>query len=295
MIFTKDDIVQKIFATIPGIQGNEVYECLFNMCSNPLCTCSSVTIQFVPYPLSSEQVIPALDKRITLNVESKQVDIGTDPVNAHETETDFQQTVRALLQDDDYQFLAQEHFLYKRDITTHADISSLHANFSIDDIERNTTMLGYTDVLPYGEYFTLTLETHQYMLFDQYCVKPHCSCVDAVVSCVLLNEQGHGGEDVAAYTINYKKRRWERVEQIPPVSGAIGQVGVIKRATEAIYPAFYHRLQARHTHLKILYANCLKEKGIGLPRLSTRSVGRNAPCPCGSGKKYKKCCLNKAP
>lgn len=23
-------------------------------------------------------------------------------------------------------------------------------------------------------------------------------------------------------------------------------------------------------------------------------VGRNAPCPCGSGKKYKKCCLNKA-
>ena len=22
-------------------------------------------------------------------------------------------------------------------------------------------------------------------------------------------------------------------------------------------------------------------------------VGRNAPCPCGSGKKYKKCCLDK--
>jgi SEC-C motif-containing protein len=23
--------------------------------------------------------------------------------------------------------------------------------------------------------------------------------------------------------------------------------------------------------------------------------GRNAPCPCGSGKKFKKCCLNKSP
>ena len=23
------------------------------------------------------------------------------------------------------------------------------------------------------------------------------------------------------------------------------------------------------------------------------NVGRNAPCPCGSGKKYKKCCLNR--
>ena len=25
-------------------------------------------------------------------------------------------------------------------------------------------------------------------------------------------------------------------------------------------------------------------------RLETPKVGRNAPCPCGSGKKYKKCC-----
>lgn len=24
-----------------------------------------------------------------------------------------------------------------------------------------------------------------------------------------------------------------------------------------------------------------------------KEVGRNAPCPCGSGKKYKKCCLKK--
>ncbi|HXF54652.1 MAG TPA: SEC-C metal-binding domain-containing protein [Hyphomicrobiaceae bacterium] len=23
-----------------------------------------------------------------------------------------------------------------------------------------------------------------------------------------------------------------------------------------------------------------------------KKVGRNEPCPCGSGKKYKKCCLN---
>jgi uncharacterized protein len=25
-----------------------------------------------------------------------------------------------------------------------------------------------------------------------------------------------------------------------------------------------------------------------------RQVGRNDPCPCGSGKKYKKCCMDKA-
>jgi len=26
-------------------------------------------------------------------------------------------------------------------------------------------------------------------------------------------------------------------------------------------------------------------------QMKTRKVGRNDPCPCGSGKKFKKCCL----
>ena len=29
------------------------------------------------------------------------------------------------------------------------------------------------------------------------------------------------------------------------------------------------------------------------PRVVDKKVGRNEPCPCGSGKKYKKCCINK--
>jgi preprotein translocase subunit SecA len=28
------------------------------------------------------------------------------------------------------------------------------------------------------------------------------------------------------------------------------------------------------------------------PYVSEPKIGRNDPCPCGSGKKYKKCCLN---
>ena len=37
---------------------------------------------------------------------------------------------------------------------------------------------------------------------------------------------------------------------------------------------------------------------LGLPKLDTnikknKKVGRNDPCPCGSGLKYKRCCLGK--
>ena len=32
---------------------------------------------------------------------------------------------------------------------------------------------------------------------------------------------------------------------------------------------------------------------INKPQVAIVKVGRNEPCPCGSGKKYKKCCINK--
>ena len=34
-------------------------------------------------------------------------------------------------------------------------------------------------------------------------------------------------------------------------------------------------------------------EGAGLPIRNPVKIGRNDPCPCGSGKKYKKCCLKR--
>lgn len=48
-----------------------------------------------------------------------------------------------------------------------------------------------------------------------------------------------------------------------------------KQAVERMVPQFDHR-----TKLGILRNKRIKE------------IGRNNPCPCGSGKKFKKCCLS---
>jgi len=29
---------------------------------------------------------------------------------------------------------------------------------------------------------------------------------------------------------------------------------------------------------------------LSVPKIDEKKIGRNEPCPCGSGKKYKKCC-----
>ena len=51
-----------------------------------------------------------------------------------------------------------------------------------------------------------------------------------------------------------------------------------------------------HTHSHACGSHCHADHGEGLIRTlpqpqRTSKIGRNDPCLCGSGKKYKKCCL----
>ena len=41
---------------------------------------------------------------------------------------------------------------------------------------------------------------------------------------------------------------------------------------------------------KEMYENAPSDTPVRKPVVKTQKVGRNDPCPCGSGKKYKKCC-----
>ena len=38
---------------------------------------------------------------------------------------------------------------------------------------------------------------------------------------------------------------------------------------------------------------CLRKAMFYTVKRISPKIGRNAPCPCGSGKKYKKCCLER--
>jgi len=48
----------------------------------------------------------------------------------------------------------------------------------------------------------------------------------------------------------------------------------------------------RYRTTKINPRMALRKSVVTSPR-SVMEVGRNDPCPCGSGKKYKNCCINK--
>jgi hypothetical protein len=53
------------------------------------------------------------------------------------------------------------------------------------------------------------------------------------------------------------------------------------------------RLWKQYNHEKIGNSAIAWREAKYVQRISERNVGRNDLCPCGSGKKYKKCCLLK--
>ncbi|GIP36043.1 YecA family protein [Paenibacillus sp. J2TS4] len=71
----------------------------------------------------------------------------------------------------------------------------------------------------------------------------------------------------------------------------------VKRLIPLITDVYNHtRLWSNrgHTPAELGLSKQLATQGLGITHSQAKSVkiGRNEPCPCGSGKKYKKCCMN---
>lgn len=69
------------------------------------------------------------------------------------------------------------------------------------------------------------------------------------------------------------------------------------KALDTMQPAEIEQVQQAVTdNARAIHAWWLDKREVAMPlqtpvRRSTPDVGRNDPCPCGSGKKYKQCCL----
>ncbi|MEM7532351.1 MAG: SEC-C domain-containing protein [Chloroflexota bacterium] len=291
MVFTKDEIENTIFATFSEEDDAYVHDCKLSICGNPLCTCNAVTVKIFP---AMEGFISDPIAHLTVDVDTREVDLLLNPEGGISHEEVIHQEDIELLDEEDFQFLLDEYLDYKKHVTQEANMNALDVEFSIEDIEENSTLVGYIDKLPYAECYTLPIDGQKYLFFDQYCVKQGCSCSNVIIDCLRVDEDTNSVEEVAAYTIQYKSRQWELMERNDADLSIVGNPRKLKRMLETTYPMWYKDVRTRHANLKTLYGNYLKTQGIALaPPISRRNVKRNDPCPCGSGRKFKKCCMNK--
>ena len=118
---------------------------------------------------------------------------------------------------------------------------------------------------------------------DLYCVAQGCSCGEVVLDFAPIVPRGApapGAVRVAksgAATLEPQhERHRERLEQL-------------WAAFRKRHPRYVERFARRSTAMQGLAGRIVGAPRGGIERRTAR-VGRNAPCPCGSGRKYKKCC-----
>ncbi|MEJ2038885.1 MAG: YchJ family protein [Desulfosarcinaceae bacterium] len=92
-----------------------------------------------------------------------------------------------------------------------------------------------------------------------------------------------------------RKAQWQSLEIVQTTGGgpqdASGTVEFIVRYREKEKPVKHHEIAEFERHEDRWYFKDGKAPQQEQVVRQGPKVGRNDPCPCGSGKKYKKCCL----
>ncbi|WP_232364058.1 SEC-C metal-binding domain-containing protein [Desulforapulum autotrophicum] len=266
------------------------YECTFSACINPACTCRTIDIDLTPLPGQDNGSLPIPCRRVGIDLNGRKT-YTSPPKKLLPEEKAFGDLLLSQLGDDDFQFLEMKHFAYKNKITETANINEIEGYFEYEEVERDGLMYAYNGVLPFGDQILVNVRGESYLIVDQFCLLPKCKCTDANLDLVPVGEDAMAADPWCSFRLTYAKKQWTGMEDFPPPI----PLEEIRFAIEQQHPDFYKQLRTRHEKLKKIYLNNRRKNYLPPQPVKALKTGRNDPCPCGSGKKYKKCCLKSTP
>jgi len=149
--------------------------------------------------------------------------------------------------------------------------------------EDNWTFFGDDhDVLP---------DDAEYVIFEYYCATPGCDCQEVVAEIKKLDKAGKPQANAEA-VIRYGWPAWNSLGKAE-FDETSPQTAVAQKIME-IYKVYagggeyLDRIKSQYARVKELVAAGKTKRRVY--KTQDKRVGRNDPCTCGSGKKYKKCC-----
>lgn len=289
MPLNHDNETGRMTLALSGDGGQVTYAVQMEFCDNPLCKCGICTMT-----LTSDQEDGGEPKIVVLDLIKQKAE--KKALNKARTiDRPLAQQVFKNLTKEDFDLLYQRFYRYKEAITRSANLEQLDTVFPAEEIERDGILVGYNEILPFAEPLGMQARGGKVFIIDQYCVVPGCDCKDAHLSFhIQVDKKSKPASPSFMVSMNYKTSQWT-VTKDPPSRHQEKDVGELIRGFQTAYPDYKSKLTQRHARIKKLYAIYRRKHGWEQAPVQSRKIGRNDPCPCGSGKKYKKCCLLKKP
>ncbi len=287
-----------------GQLAGHSYRVEIKICANPVCECKTLALQCFP-ETPGEATLPQAPLTLELDLGQRVLDkprlSETTPASV------LAKAVMDEMTSEQWGHLWRFFFALKIFYTESANLDKLDADFPPDAIEGQ--MVGYYEILPYSRPVNFNAEGCEWFFDDQYCLRPDCSCRAAFLQCFRIVPQNPGAapeKPSLSFRYHYDTQRVDHVEQ----SGSGLSPETALDSLRQARPNFDAFLSSRHTQLRHLYRLFLERHRVSTRRSRDRDAdaqeplqdwasepvrlehkpGRNDPCPCGSGKKYKKCC-----
>jgi hypothetical protein len=283
-----------------GEYKGENYTGKYLICKNPVCTCSVIEFVFTRSGQSGEDIAILERYRFGIDVTKRELSKeGRDEITS--LDLNFATAFIKDLNDDDWKSLEGLFHGYKTFITENTTLEEIDAEFPMKDIEESGSMVGYYDIFPYARQIFIEVENEKYCVDDQYCVATKCHCKEIALTLIPLRENINVDADACPVIFyNYEHRTWS-MDNTAKETTALADALV----GELLKQGLHHTFREHHKKLRTLYKEYKKKQLSALhnnsrvelnhtpERIIQGKLGRNDPCPCGRGKKYKKCCSGK--
>ena len=250
-------------------------------CDNPFCSCLNYQIVF----LSEKEYYDESSDGIPLLVDCDSGKLMTVDFPLPENKLNESITILEKIYDEftveDWELLNYMNKKQKEIGINEFDIndSPYSYEFSEAHFANESLMISYQSIFPLCQIFKVAKEGIEYEILDQYCKSLKCDCTN--VSLELFQD----GQLIRGFIYDYKDNSLEDEEN-----------RWIIQQLKRNYSRFKNLILMRSLKVKTLYGKNLLEVYQDNPNNfeveKITKIGRNEPCPCGSGKKYKKCCLN---
>ena len=269
------------------------------LCPSPLCPCSE--LELVIRPDLPEAAGMPKECAFSLDLERQSLVKGT--IRPEDART--QALVKALVRRMTPYLWSQARGWFterKHAQLQAAAVPALKPGFPKELAQDPALLVSYGGIVPHAQPLLFLLEGQTWQAMDDYCVNPHCPCAEVHLTFRPWPAGAPWGPPVQADALGMgpvacfelARPTWKAALASRPGEPSLQH---LVTALEGAWPGLRPLLQARRKILKQLASAHLPHLAVPVPvspaPVSTAppaKAGRNEPCPCGSGKKFKHCC-----
>lgn len=274
-VYQEDLIVKsKFYASSMIIK--EVY------CTNPKCDCRDVTLRF--FKLGEENNEGKILFSVKLDLDNFKVldKVSYDmSVKVDEIIAEFLTGLDTVIRD-----RFNKNYRIGKGLEDEKSVKPISQK--VIDLTLNGSCLAFVEIFNNVETITFRDEkTNLIYIEDQYCMSPKCLCNETFISFIVVNEVNGKGENVFTLKYSLKNGKYD----VESKYCADEYMNEILKSFKKEEKQIREKLKKRYKDMKVIGKQIHNENKIKVaPQTAILQVGRNEVCPCGSGKKYKKCC-----